>query len=303
MPGFPPPFRVGLIITEQCDAGCAHCWFDCGSTRGATMSRYDAQAYVDKISRIPSIEWISLTGGEPMLHANLVEDIVVYASGQGIKTELVTNCSWAATPEKALGVLRRLSDAGLAVLNISVDDFHQAKIPFERIKISYEAAKRLGIRIIVMTVLSKSSKLRLAEVSRLLGDEIPPPRGAVPGEHAAMGIESGFTPVGRGASIPRSEWYIDGSPLTGGCGAVLRDLGIRPSGEVLPCCSASATLTRFGLGNLYNWDLGEMLADAWGRDVFRILSEKGPIGLLETHPEGVYVNKCHLCYETLMELQ
>jgi hypothetical protein len=267
------------------------------------MSRYDAQAYVDKISRIPSIEWISLTGGEPMLHANLVEDIVVYASGQGIKTELVTNCSWAATPEKALGVLRRLSDAGLAVLNISVDDFHQAKIPFERIKISYEAAKRLGIRIIVMTVLSKSSKLRLAEVSRLLGDEIPPPRGAVPGEHAAMGIESGFTPVGRGASIPRSEWYIDGSPLTGGCGAVLRDLGIRPSGEVLPCCSASATLTRFGLGNLYNWDLGEMLADAWGRDVFRILNEKGPIGLLETHPEGVYVNKCHLCYETLMELQ
>ena len=131
-------------------------------------------------------------------------------------------------------MLRRLSDAGLDVLNISVDDFHQATIPFERVKISYEAAKRLGIRIVVMTALSKSSKLRLADVSRLLGDEIPPPRGAVPWEHAAIGIESGFTPVGRGAAIPRNEWYIDGSPLTGGCGAVLRDLGVRPSGEVLP---------------------------------------------------------------------
>ena len=47
------------------------------------MSLYDAQDYVDKASRIPSIEWISLTGGEPMLHPSLVEGIVAYASGSG----------------------------------------------------------------------------------------------------------------------------------------------------------------------------------------------------------------------------
>ena len=267
------------------------------------MSRYDAQNYVDKASRIPSIEWISLTGGEPMLHADLVEDLVAYASDQGIKTELVTNCSWAATPKNAFYFLRKLSDAGLTVLNISVDNFHQAKIPFERVKISYEVAKSLGIRIVVMTALSKSSKLRLADVSRLLGEEIPPPREAIPSEHAAIGIESGFTPVGRGATISRSEWHIDGSPLTGGCGAVLRDLGVRPSGEVLPCCSASSTLRGFELGNLDNQSLERMLTDAWGRDVFKVLSEKGPMGLLKTQPRDVYVNKCHLCYETLKKLQ
>ena len=303
MPGFPPPFRIGLMITEECDAACAHCWFDCAPTRGATMSQYDARTYVDEASRIPSIDWISLTGGEPMLHVDLVEGIVAYASDRGIKTELVTNCSWAATPKKAFDLLRRLSDAGLNVLNISVDDFHQATIPFERVKISYEAAKILGTRIVVMTALSKSGSLRLADVSRLLGEEIPSPSEAVTLEHAAIGIESGFTPIGRGATIPRSEWYFDGSPLTGGCGAVLRDLGVRPSGEVLPCCSASATLRGFGLGNLDNQSLGGMLEDAWGRDVFKVLSEKGPLGLLKTRPQDVYVNKCHLCYETLKELQ
>jgi hypothetical protein len=46
-----------------------------------------------------------------------------------------------------------------------------------------------------------------------------------------------------------------------------------------------------------------MLMDAWGRDVFKVLSEKGPMGLLKTQPQDVYVNKCHLCYETLKELQ
>lgn len=303
MLGFPLPFRIALMITEACDASCAHCWFDCDSTNEATMSQYDAQNYVDKASRTPSIEWISLTGGEPMLHPNLVEDIVAYSSNQGIKTELVTNCSWAATQEKAFGLLRRLSAAGLTALNISVDSFHQATIPFERVKNSYEAAKSLGIRIVVMTALSKSSKLRLAEVSRLLGEEIPPPRGAVPWEHAAIGVESGFTPVGRGAAISRSEWYKDGSSLAGGCEAVLRDLGVRPSGEVLPCCSASATLRGFELGNLNNQSLEDMLTDAWGRDVFKVLSAKGPMGLLKTQPQDVYVNKCHLCYDTLKKLQ
>jgi hypothetical protein len=291
------------MITEKCDAACAHCWFDCDLTRGVTMSQYDAQNYVDKVLRIPSIEWISLTGGEPMLHANLVEDVVAYASDHGLKTELVTNCSWAATPKKAFDLLRRLSDAGLTVLNISVDDFHQATIPFERVKISYDSAKSLGIRIVVMTALSKSSKLRLVDVSRLLGEEIPPTGEAIPWEHAAIGIESGFTPVGRGAAISRSEWYIDGSPLTGGCGGVLRDLGVRPNGEVLACCSASATLREFELGNLENQSLEGMLMDAWGRDVFKVLSEKGPMGLLKTQPQDVYVNKCHLCYERLKELQ
>jgi MoaA/NifB/PqqE/SkfB family radical SAM enzyme len=234
-----------------------------------------------------------------MLHPSLVEGLVAYASGRGLKTELVTNCSWAESPERAAGTMKRLRDAGLDVLNLSADDFHQATIPFERVRNGYEAAKRLGIRMVVMTTLSKSSKLRLRDIARLLGDEISPPGGAVPGEHAAIGVESGFTPVGRGASIPQGEWHLDGSPLTGGCEAVLRDIGVRPSGNVLPCCSASATLPGFSAGNLDDWDLTELLDKAWERNIFRVLRESGPTGLLDKPPRGVYVNKCHLCSEAL----
>jgi hypothetical protein len=298
MPGLPPPFRVGLILTERCDASCVHCWFSCSSEREATMSRYDAQDYIDKASRVLSVEWISLSGGEPMLQPSFVEGLVAYASGLGLKTELVTNCNWAETPEKATGTLKRLRDAGLDVLNISADDFHQATISFERVRNCYGAAKGLGVKMVVMTVLRKSSRLHLDDVARLLGDNIPRP-GEASGEDAALGVESGFSPVGRGASIPREEWWLDASPLSGGCQNVLRDVGITPGGDLLPCCSASATLPGFSPGNLDDWDLDELLLKAWESDLFKVLGEKGPMGLLGKPPDGVYVNKCHFCNEVL----
>jgi hypothetical protein len=114
-----------------------------------------------------------------------------------------------------------------------------------------------------------------------------------------IGIESGFIPVGRGANLHSGEWHLDGSPLTGGCEAVLRDIGVRPSGEVMPCCSASAILPGFEIGNLSEWDLGGLLDEAWRSDVFHVLWEKGPMGLAEARLGGVYVNKCHLCSEVL----
>jgi hypothetical protein len=302
MPGYPPPFRVGLILTDRCDASCVHCWFGCGPERTATMSRYDAQDYVDKAARAGSVEWLSLTGGEPMLYSSLVENLVAYASGRGLRTELVTNCNWAESPERAVGTLRRLRDAGLDVLNISTDDFHQAHVPIDRVRHAYGAAKGLGVKMVVMVALRRGGE-GLTDIASHLGDEIPPPGAVDQPNHAAIGIESGFIPVGRGASLPRSEWFPDASPLTGACGAVLRDLGVKPSGELLPCCSASATLPGFSLGNLDDFELGEALERAWGMDVFKVLSQKGPMGLHKETPKGVYVNKCHLCYETLRALQ
>ena len=295
----PPPFRIGLMVTDQCDVKCAHCWFACAPGKGATMSRYDAEDYIDKAAQMPSIEWISLTGGEPMLHPSLVEGLVAYASERGLRTELVTNCSWAVSLERAAGTLRRLRDVGLDVLNMSADDFHQAAIPVERICNCHVAAKQLGIKMVVMTALKRSSSINLTEVSRMLGEEVVRPWRSDPPQGTLIGLESGFIPVGRGAKILNSEWHLDGSPLTGGCEVVLRDIGVRPDGEVMPCCSASATIPGFGIGNLIECDLGDLLEEAWRSEVFQVLREKGPLGLAEERRDGVYVNKCHLCSEAL----
>lgn len=265
---------------------------------GATILQYDAEDYIDKAAQIPSIEWVSLTGGEPMLHSSLVEGLVAYASGRGFRTELVTNCLWAESPERATSTLKQLRNAGLDVLNISADDFHQATIPFERIRNCHIAAKQLEIKMVVMIALKRSSRIDMAEVSRMLGEKMARPMDSDPNQVSVIGLESSFIPVGRGANIPRTEWRIEDSLLTGGCETVLRDIGVRPSGEVMPCCSASATLPGFGIGNLSEWNLDDLIEEAWRSEVFQVLSEEGPIGL-NAHPGGVYVNKCHMCSEVL----
>ena len=295
-------FRVGLLVTERCNAECDHCWFSSGPDRGATMSVEEACLYIDQAVEIPTVRWISLTGGEPFLHPDLLEAAVRHASERGLLTEVVTNCHWAATERGAEEALGRLVEAGLDVVNMSADDFHQRSIPFERIRNCHNASRGLGLRTVVMCAVAKSSALRAEEIKELLGEEDIQILGA--GERPtarSVIVETGFTPVGRGAEIPEEEWLRGGSPVAGPCNLVLRDIGISPSGEVLPCCSAASLVEEARLGSARDEGLSEILERASRRPIFRVLSREGPSALAEGLglKERDYVGRCHLCHEVL----
>ncbi|MFQ6052775.1 MAG: radical SAM/SPASM domain-containing protein [Candidatus Bathyarchaeia archaeon] len=299
-------FRVGLLITERCNVACSHCWFSSGPDKTARMKLGEARGYIDQAVEIPTMEWISFTGGEPLLLPEMLLRLVGYASGRGLHTECVTNCFWAATKGEAEARLRGLADAGLDVVNISVDDFHQSHIPFERVRHCYNAAKLLGLKVVIMCAVARSSKLNVEEVARLLGDDgiRIVGRGAANGEASALAVETGFIPVGRGAEIPESEWAIDSGPIDGPCNAVLRDVAIAPSGRVLPCCSAAALAEAAAVGNVRRYRLRRLIEEAGRRPLFRALSKEGPLGLqrrIGTMRRGRYVNRCHLCYEVLTD--
>jgi radical SAM protein with 4Fe4S-binding SPASM domain len=266
-----------------------------------TVTKYDAENYIDAVVKLPSVKLISFTGGEPMLYPKLVEELIAYASGYGLKTELVTNCEWAETIEQTTEVLGKLRDAGLVVLNLSADDFHQSKIPLERVRNCYVAAKRLEIKMVVMTSLSRSSRLKLVNIAEFFGDDIPVPFLADPSRDAVIGIESGFIPVGRGAFIPKEELLLNDAKLEGFCGEVLSDIGVKPNGDVLACCSACSVLPAFSIGNLKNSGLSEILDKAKSKELFRILKESGPAGFASASNDR-YVSKCHLCYEIIKKL-
>jgi len=271
------------------------------------MRLEEALRYVEEAAELPSMEWVSLTGGEPFLLYDEMLGVIRHASGLGLKTECVTNCYWATSTEMAEGRLRELLEAGLEVINISVDDFHQRLIPFERVRSCYEAAKGLGLRIVIQSVYGRSSSLRLDEIIRRLGDEGirvlgPRPRGRA---LHAIAVESGFIPIGRGAEIPREEWPLGSGPIEGPCQVVLRDVSISPEGRLLPCCSAGSLAPAAALGSLADRGLGELLGEAAEVELFRLLREVGPLGVaeeigFEVSPLG-YVNRCHLCYEGLTD--
>jgi len=300
------PFRVGLLLTERCNVQCEHCWLGCGSDKTAEMTEGEARGYIDQISKIPSVEWVSFTGGEPFLMPETLRNLIMYTSEKGLKTECVTNCSWAESGERAENILKRLVDAGLDFINLSADDFHQRHIPFSRIRNCYEAAKKIGLRMVIMCAVSKSSELTVDRIARLLGeDDIRIIGGEEIEAPAALAVETGFLPVGRGEAIPESEWVVGREPADGPCGAVLRDVAIAPGGVLLPCCSVAGVLGSVRLGNVGKESLGALISKAWGRDVFRVLSQEGPAGLrrrMDLEERVDYVNRCHACVDALRRL-
>jgi len=265
------------------------------------MTQREAEGYIDEAASIPSMEWISFTGGEPFLLPGLVKALIPYAIDKGFMTECVTNCSWATSRARAAEELEELAGLGLGVLNVSADDFHQAEIPFERVKSCIEAARDLGLRTVIMCTTSQSSRLRLNEIVGLLGGGVYIIGGVRPENFSVIGVESAFTPVGRAANLPVDERIIGESSVVGPCEAILRDVGVRPGGDVMPCCSAASQLEALRVGNISNGGLPELLKAAWEKPIFSILATVGPAGLIEMKGagHGSYVNKCHLCHELL----
>jgi hypothetical protein len=297
------PFRVGLLLTDRCDIACAHCWLG-QSSEGADMSLDEGRRYIDQISSIASVEWISFTGGEPFLLPGLLNALIDHASAKDLRTECVTNCSWAVTPEKTKESLNTLKESGLDVVNISTDDFHMEFVPFEKVRNCFEAAKSLGLKIVIMSAAQAGGTHRIAEIINLLGPEEIRIIGGqeVAGELSAIAIETGFIPVGRGAEVPFNKWLIGESQIEGPCHLVLRDIGIDTKGELLACCSATSFQRRGRLGRVVETGIQRLLDDASEQPLFKILSEHGPSSLADSlgiQWRNGFVNRCHLCHEVL----
>jgi len=299
-------FRVGLLLTERCDAECSHCWFSSGPNRTRSMEPDEARGYIDQAAEVSTVEWISFTGGEPFLMPEALVELVGYASERGLMVECATNCSWATSKEAAESRLNELMDAGLDTVNISMGDFHQRHIPFERVRYCYEASKELGLKTVIMCASSTSNTLGIDEIRLRLGDEgIHDIRAGRPTSPvSALAVETGFIPVGRAASIPEEEWLIGDGPLDDPCEEVLRDIGVAPSGQVLPCCSAASLVDYAHLGDAWTERLSELLGRASLNPLFKILSSEGPRGLdrlIDGSRGDHFVNRCHLCHDVLSD--
>jgi organic radical activating enzyme len=275
------------------------------------MSSYEALNYLDQASEFSTLRMVSLTGGEPFLLPKLLCEALSYSYERGFKTEVVTNCFWAESGKEAEEKLGSLVDLGLDMINISADDFHQEFIPFSYVRNCYEAAKELDLKITLLCSVAKFSRLRVEKIVDLLGDtnihilERNKQSSNRIKTHA-IAIESAFIPAGRGSQIPHKEWILGNHSTTGPCHHILQDIAIEPSGRVLPCCSTAGLINTLKLGNALREPLSRIIEKANTREIFKILARRGPQELLDVkyrNGPGRYVNKCHLCYEALSDLE
>jgi radical SAM protein with 4Fe4S-binding SPASM domain len=231
-------------------------------------------------------EWVSLTGGEPFLELELLTNIVEYASRKGLSTEAVTNGFWATSVEDAENILAPLVEKGLDVLNLSIDDFHQEYVPLEYLRNAYQAALKLGIKIVLMTTTVKQSRITAETVPKLLHDDKIQTLGASTiREPNALLIETPITPAGRGENLTEHDYTL----FTEIKCEVLRDIGIGPNGDVYPCCGPLATDKV--LGNIHQSSLKSILEEAQ-RDQFY---QKLRAGI---DVSGAFTSRCHACLST-----
>lgn len=288
----PQLFRVGLLITEKCDTSCRHCWFDCNPEKTETMTTHQVTGIIDETVDLGA-KWISFSGGEPFLAYELLTQGVRHASSRGLKTEVVTNGLWALDENEAQNRLSILRETGLDVVNISVDDFHQENISFEAVMNCYEAANRVGLKTVFMVCTRKDGEINGEALKTMLNDDrmqiLGEPRVKEP---SALIIESPFYPVGRGENL--DEEVLMGEIVGKPCKQVLTDIGVKPNGDVLPCCGPLAVHGNAVLGNLNERSLGEILDDSWGEACFSGVYWNGPMYGDNTRK---YVGNCHLCYE------
>ncbi len=244
------------------------------------MPRMTAIKAIDEAKELGA-EWVSLSGGEPFLEPELLIDLVDYAHQKGLKAEAVTNGFWGDDD----GILNTLIESGLDVLNLSIDDYHAEFIALDVVTKAYQGAVDQGLRVVFMISTGANSEITSESLPRLLGD----PNIQVVGEPRinepnAVLFQTQHTPIGRGKELKYEPTQITSIK----CTEVLRDIGVKPNGDVLPCCGALGTIE--SLGNINEESLGPILERAHKNPKYRKIIKGFNV-------EGRYSSKCHACVE------
>jgi GTP 3',8-cyclase len=116
-----PPRSVRLSLTDRCDLACIYCRPH--KDEAYVKERLDFEAWKTMVRGLveAGVRRVRLTGGEPLLHRDVVR-VVDYLGGLGLDdVALTTN---ATRLEK---LARPLREAGLARVNVSLDSLDPAR--------------------------------------------------------------------------------------------------------------------------------------------------------------------------------
>jgi len=165
------PLQCSLYVTDRCNLDCGYCTEYDNSRPHPKLE--DLKKWIKKIRDLGTMR-IALVGGEPLVHPDIVE-LVHYCRELGFATSLTTN-GFLLTRER----LRQLEDAGLQVMQISVDRMTPSAITkksFKTIlpKLEYFKDSKISLHItgvICADTLSESEAVLETGLSRGIPTEV-----------------------------------------------------------------------------------------------------------------------------------
>ncbi|RLC66989.1 MAG: hypothetical protein DRI48_03415 [Chloroflexi bacterium] len=301
---------LDILLTYDCTGRCAHCCYRAGPGQGGAMSVAEVEGYLNAVADQP-LEGILLFGGEPFLYYDLLRACIPLAASLA-QVYVFTNGYWATDPDTARRLLAGLQEVGLDYILFSVDAFHQAYVPLERIAIGIEAACELGYSTIdvdnrflgppetdnTLNRRTRANMARLADLCDVTKVNVDQGPARMVGRAAdELSPRLTMTHLDLSAPCPLPDYL--GSDLLAPTG-----VEIHPGGWVNFCAGLA-------LGNARQRPLNEILADydPDAHPIVRVLAREGPGGLLrlaqrhgysssgDSRDSRSYVDGCHLCYE------
>ena len=140
--------KIEFVVTYACTGRCKHC--SEGDHEGCT-EKIDPELAASAVRAVSSeygIKTVMAFGGEPLLHAEAVYEIMKAAKELKIpKRQVITNGYFSKNADKIREVAERLAACDVNDLLLSVDAFHQETIPLCLVKQFAAEAKKCGIPI------------------------------------------------------------------------------------------------------------------------------------------------------------
>jgi radical SAM protein with 4Fe4S-binding SPASM domain len=311
------PVLSEIALTYRCQNRCFFCYAS-SPERGRTvpeMSTAEVKGVLDKIVDQARVPTVSFTGGEPTLRDDL-PDLIAYARGRGLRTNLITNGIRCASE----AYVAQLAEAGLHSAQVSVEAgdaaTHDAVVAnpgaFERTMQGVRNLKAASIHTHTNTTINARNRyalLPLIDTLAEMGQEYLS-MNMVIRTGGAVGVpDVGYDRIGEivlalkeraEAHGMRFVWYSPVpyclfNPVAHGlgsqsCSAAEGLLSVAPDGQVLPCSSFEQ-----GIGNLVQEDFETI----WNRRTARYWRDKGflPPGCQDCDMVDICCGACPLYWD------
>jgi hypothetical protein len=289
-----------------------------GPHRREKLTYENIRDTIDNLHRLNRLLVVIFAGGEPTLLGEDLLNSIAYADSLGIITRIVTNASWAVTPERARAKLAALREAGLQELNVSADDYHLPFIPFERVEYAWHASKGLGFRaVVIANCWGPNSTITPRYIMDRLGEELPlrfdddgysQPLSEPSADGTAYSLSNAYVQrIGRGletlsfgdVNFPKNQ-----EDLEGGCRWAVRSAALSPKNHLVACCGIEAEGNEvLDFGDLDATEAKNLVAKADDNVLINAIALAGPMFLkrfIQEHDPDIpfrekYGTVCEVC--------
>jgi MoaA/NifB/PqqE/SkfB family radical SAM enzyme len=292
--------RVNFRFTYHCNIACRHCYNSSGPELKSQHIPLDTMLEV--VAQMPDagIGELNLTGGEPFLYLDHVTALIAAGRVAGLRgISLYTNGYWAATNERAEGMLERLSAAGFMLgpedyIKVSTGIYHQEFVPIDRVLTLARAYHAMfGQRLRVdwekapgRADITEKAKQLVSEAD--VADKIQMSFRNV----SALGRAKDLDGVAM-HSIERPCSYID-------------QIVFDPDGRVRPCCGYNNENQGVTIGELKTHRLKDLVKRMQNDPVLQFLARNPMSAIFEQVDKlkniNGYSGSCHLCQDALGHL-